>query len=573
MKFTKYCTLLFLCILGLNSCVEKLKFDDTTSTIVLKPALALPIGSVHANMLDLLDYVDTTYITTDSTNAVCVIYNQENIDLNLDFDKFINGETIKESISLINEESFYNILKLFPNDAMVTLPKGEYNFHVNSDYTFGFNTHKEDEIIYIDSAIISSANLNFTLQTRGLTLSESNYLLVTFHFPDFINEELTEDLKHFRITSNTFSIKAELENFKVLFDKLADNNVTRMTADYKYVSDGTATITRDADLQFDVIINTMAANEIYGFVWWKNAIVNENISFDVPQDLFNNKALKESNLLFSNPQIELSLSTNVGIPLELSIKEMYAVADEQKYTAKFEGKDDLSIILNTPEKPFNQATTTVKLDRNNGSLHTLLSVLPEQINLDYSISTPNAYSGIHNQFITRPIEAILDVDVKLPLQFDPKTNFKYKDTLDVDFASMIGEKETLNTINLDTLSIYLDINSTLPANTIVKLYYLDEEDNVLFESVEFGIQSAAVDKEGRVSQATKETLVLSANGENINSVYDTKKIILELSITGYDENSHIYFQSTDAIDIDISAFVKINPTININSLKEEYIEE
>ena len=94
------------------------------------------------------------------------------------------------------------------------------------------------------------------------------------------------------------------------------------------------------------------------------------------------------------------------------------------------------------------------------------------------------------------------------------------------------------------------------------IVYLDENDQIITESKTFKITSAEVDVEGRVANATNETIVLSTNGESINDVLNTKKIILALSLESRDNDSRIYFQTTDAIEIKLSAFIKVKASIS-----------
>jgi hypothetical protein len=45
-------------------------------------------------------------------------------------------------------------------------------------------------------------------------------------------------------------------------------------------------------------------------------------------------------------------------------------------------------------------------------------------------------------------------------------------------------------------------------------------------------------------------------------VLNTKKIILALSLESRDKDSRIYFQTTDAIEIKLSAFIKVKASIS-----------
>ena len=301
-----------------------------------------------------------------------------------------------------------------------------------------------------------------------------------------------------------------------------------------------------------------------GFVWYRDPIDAGNVNYDIPQDIFQNELLINNNLLFTNPEITITTTTNVGLPLRLELKNVYATKGDKIEYAFFNGKKATTRNLNIPKVAFDSATTVIKINREYGSLHTLLSMLPETINLDYSVTTPQEEKiEDHSQFLTLPLLAKLDVQAKIPLQFDPTTNFSYKDTLDADFSSLF-EQEFLNTIDIDTITLYLDVNSALPVNAHLKLYYLDNTNEVISESKRFTIPSAIVDTEGHVITPTQEELTLNTSGEAIKDVYNTKKIILDISINGYDEKSMIYFQSTNAIDIKIGAFVKAGTSITLN---------
>ena len=50
------------------------KLDEVNTDISLNPALALPIGSVHAHMIDLLSFVDSSFVNTDENNGIYIYF-------------------------------------------------------------------------------------------------------------------------------------------------------------------------------------------------------------------------------------------------------------------------------------------------------------------------------------------------------------------------------------------------------------------------------------------------------------------------------------------------------------------
>lgn len=549
---------------ALTGCMTDISFSDLNTDINGGTALALPIGSVHANMSDLLDLVDSTYITADSTNAICILYSQNDIAIDLKFDNIEKSEALVDTIKLRNKECFYEILNSLPADVnSVTLEKGVYKFREESTYEFSFDQEEENsKRIKIDSAIIANATLDVMINAYGCELSESNYLIMTLEYPEILDERYADEFRNIKITANNYSIKKELEHLRFYFTEITGDSPIDLAVNFELVSDGTLTITRDADLQFNMKVEIENTEALFGYFWMKDPITSDKLSYDIPREIIENELLKNSNLLFTNPILELNATTNIGIPISLDIHDVYAVKNGEEYHATFNNNSTLKVEFNRPTQPYDSASTKLILDRDNGSLHTLLSVLPEQINIDYSVSTIYQEESESWHFMTMPIQANVDVMAKVPLQFDPTSNFVYNDTIDADLSSLV-EDGTLENIEIDTVNLYLDIENKLPVNTNLKLVYLDENDQIITESKTFTIQSAEVDAEGRVTNATNETIILSTNGESINDVLNTKKIILALSLESCDENSRIYFQTTDAIDIRLSAFIKVKASISL----------
>lgn len=556
---------IFLLCYTLTSCITDVNISDLNTEINGGTALALPIGSVHANMSDLLDLVDSTVITADSTNAICILYSQNDITLDLEFKNIKKSETLIDTIKLRNKDCFFDILNnLPPTINSVKLDKGSYKFRDETTHELSFNEEVDGEKkIRIDSAIISNATVDLRVRAYGLNLSESNYLLMSLEYPDVLDERYAEEFRNIKITSNEYSLKKELEHLRIYFNEIMGDKPINLATNFELVSDGSLVITREADLQFDMKVDLLNSDALFGYFWLKEPIKSDKLSYDIPREIIENDLLKNSNLLFTNPILELNVTTNIGIPLTLDVHDIYAIKNGEEYHATFNNNSSLNVNFSSPRQPYDSASTTLILDRENGSLHTLLSILPEEINIDYSLSTIYQEERDSWHFITMPTQTNIDITAKIPFQFDPTSNFVYNDTIDANLSSLLDNSILENT-EIDTVNLYLDVECKLPVNTNLKLIYLDENDQIITESNTFKIPSAEVDIEGRVTNATNETIILSTNGEIINDILNTKKVILALSLEGHDENSRIYFQTTDAIDIKLSAFIRAKASISLD---------
>lgn len=552
MNKRKLLSLAVLCSL-LTSCVTNFNLDEVKEDSDLNTSLGFPIGAVHADMVNLLDLVNSEYVTVDSSNAVCIVYD-EYLKLMPQVDTMtFNGKKLAQTINLNKETSLENVFNGMQSNK-ATLPAGNYAFGVQTKYNLDFNRNNPDEIVQVDSGKVERASIDFRVKTEGIELSDDNFLILSFEYTNLFEEEFKHKYENIVIKTNDYSIKDTLTGyFTAHFDPTENGNFLDLDVKFNLVSSGNTTISKDAKIKFETKMHSILGKEAYGFVWFKN-VESGSITYDIPQDIFEKELLKNNNLLFTNPQVEVIATTNAGVPIQFEIDNVYATKGDRVEYASFNGQKNAIVDLQIPSQPYDSAQTIITVDKDFGSLNTLLSMLPETINLDYSIKTPQAERNENLQFVTKPLIANLKCKAKLPLQFDPTSTFAYADTLDIDFSNI--SKDIFNTIEIDTIDLYLDITSALPANTSLKLIYLDENDQQIMESETFTIPSAMVDAEGTVTTPTVETLTLTTTGEAIEDVLNTKKIKFEISLNGYDENSRVYFHITDAIDIKVNTFIK-----------------
>ena len=182
-----------------SGCITDINTNDIKPNLNLGTSLVLPIGNVHADMLYLLNLLDSTYIQSDSANGIYLLYEQKNIDLAVNLDtSFRKGEYLKETLTLRTESCFSDIFNDIPSNIdQVTLPSGSYKFGRETKYDLRFNKNKPEEIIQIDSAVIAQANVDFIIQVDGVELSEENVLMLSFNYPTLLSEEydhLFEDI-------------------------------------------------------------------------------------------------------------------------------------------------------------------------------------------------------------------------------------------------------------------------------------------------------------------------------------------------------------------------------------------
>lgn len=559
----KLLTIILLCGL-LSSCMTDVNLKDVNTDISLNPALALPIGNVHAHIIDLISFVDSTYIKTDSCNGIYAYFSHNQEQMSFPIDEFRHGETLDETLTLSTIPVLHDIFQVMNQIGIESapLPQGQYPFRKETLYHFGFNEYIEGEKdIHINSAIINHAEINFNVEVEGIELDENTYLELSFHFPDLLDEEYANKFENIKITENKYPYHDEMEHFMAHFNITeANSNAVDLVVDFKIVSDGTKEINRNAKIKFQTDIRFMNFDEVYGHLWQKEPYSEENITFEIPKEIFDNDILNNNKLLFSNPSIDIDLHSNIGVPLLICVNKIHYTKDGIFHT--LDCKDKCKFEMEQPNWDGEIHLTKFRFDKTNSPITELLNAFPEKIELEWEVYANDSVRE-HIHYFLNPIIAEMDFNFTLPFQFDPTTHISYKDTIAADL------EETLSTItdvvNIDTLSLYLDIASSLPASATIKLCYLDENNNLLFESKEFAVEAAEVDGEGRVLNPTIQNKEIGFSSNLAKEIISTKNIVFEIALTTRDNNSKLYIQSTDKIDINLSAYAKAKINLTTNS--------
>ncbi len=653
----KMLTALIAIAITLTSCVEKIDLNNMDSSITLNPSLALPIGSVHAYMTDLLSFVDSSYINTDTTNGIYIFFEQDGITVNFEMNQFEKGEKLNETLTIgkieevntafttidqyivnfnakirtikniINTGEITNIdpiekpeLIVLPDEYLnqiaqinknietinkfagqninnlpetlqkpikealkevekeinnidelkpfteVILPETEFSFIQESSYNFGFSQYIEGEKnIRIDSILITTANIDFEIEILGVDFSDGSYLLLNLDFPKLFDEEVENKFKTIKITDNKFIFREELHDAIARLQAINQNDATELAVTFTLVSNGAMKISRDAKILFSTEINAINFKQLYGHIWQKDEFKSGEIAFDIPEGLFTSDLITKNNILLSNPQININFKHNMGIPMLLKIDNFYYEKNGEKFYLNENDKyNSIELEIEKPKEINEFSAKEFKLDNTNSPIAELIQKFPERIGITWHALTPLTENN-DRHFFVNPLVADMDLDVIVPFQFDENTYFTYEDTIEADFEELL--QDIANSINIDTLCLYLDVTSALPATVNAKLCYLDENNKLLYESTSFEIIAAEVDEIGRVKNPTIQTKTIGFSSNLAKEIMDTKNIVFEIGLKSKDEASKIYIQSTDKIDISLSAFAKANINITPNTEK------
>ena len=172
----------------------------------------------------------------------------------------------------------------------------------------------------------------------------------------------------------------------------------------------------------------------------------------------------------------------------LKIDNFYYEKNGEKFYLNENDKyNSIELEIEKPKEINEFSAKEFKLDNTNSPIAELIQKFPERIGITWHALTPLTENN-DRHFFVNPLVADMDLDVIVPFQFDENTYFTYDDTIEADFEELL--QGIANSINIDTLCLYLDITSALPATVSAKLCYLDENNKLLYESTSFEIIAA-----------------------------------------------------------------------------------
>ena len=549
---TAACVLLSGCTdLNLND-VDKLEYN---------PSIAVPLGTVEAKIGQLLESsFDENFVADSATGNCFIVWRQDNIDIEFDMVDFTTGATISKRFDITDYPPFNG--SAIPSGS-ITIPKGNrVSITTDFDYNFDYNEFTEHKNIRVDSMLVGTSQLRCAYNLTDINISPTMPLKIIISFPDI------DDLKNYTIErlvySNTGYFEDDINLYQVEFKD--NTTLTGLSINFEIVSDGGLQLTDNSSIQLTATFQLIKAQAAWGEFKKDGEISRDRITKELPMNLFESSNIINNQLLFTNPQITFDIVSNIGIPLTFTFDSIYATdKDNQRVWADFNGKTAYSMDIEMPDQLYGESKHRFLFDRNNGGTNRLFTITPKDVNYTWSVKTDGTFQKNHlSHFLIDPVKLYMDMEILLPLQLDPTSFFIYEDTLQTDLSSLLGVDTMPNNLSIELLKIYINSKNNMPLNATAEAIFLDENNDEIFRRSDITIPSPKVDNQGAaIAEVTDEQLIQFEESD-IETILQTKQIIIRTIFKGYDDNAMIKIGLQDRVQIKLSIFSKINYTIELN---------
>ena len=437
------------------------------------------------------------------------------------------------------------------------------HFIVNYDYDFVFNETGEESVTRVDSMLVASSELNCQYNLTDINIGYTMPLKMIITFPgiDDLNGYTIERL--ISVVNGQFN--ETVSNYLVYFGN--NQTLTPIEIAFEVISDGTLILSPSSSIELTSQFRLINARVAWGYFFHQGPVSRDNISKELPNEIFDNPHIANNQLLFSNPQINFNIISNIGMPLFFEFSNVYAVGkNNERVYADFNGSTSYTMPIAQPDVMFQTSSQEFLFDRENGQTNRLFEITPQELHYSWAVSTPDYVATediVH--YLVEPIDLRMQMEVILPLQLDPTSYFIYSDTLISDISAMIGMDSLSENMRIEVIKLYLDYTNKMPLNCTATARFMDESMEMIHQYEEITIESAKIDSHGAATEASMGEIIIEIADEDISNILKTKEIILDMKFTGYNEDSKILITTEDKVNIHVSLFAKAGIKIELDN--------
>lgn len=556
------------------SCIQKIDFDQMDKNVSYGTSLVIPVGYSTVTAAEVVAEINNSELVADTDNNLVYFH----IALNEKFstDEFLKVDIQQSSSNAYSLNSMLGTLSL-PNTinaGNVDAANAQLGSLNGGLFDFGLDKYESSQLVRrVDYIKLGSAKLSVNSVVTDITGLSANgaKIRVDLKFPSI--DGLSSRTFTFYADNSTSSTEWTLSNVEVEFLRAhLPRSRTNIDVKYSFIcpSGNTITLGAGANVQTWIEFDNMRVDLVKGWFGESYLIASDTITKDLPTEFFKSEAIANNQLYFHNPIITLNLKHNSGAPLALTVNSITCSNEQgQSVSADFNGSQSVTQSLVRATNIGEESASTIVCDRNYGATNRLFTISkPSKVEYSFSLNFDKAAAAqdlINNvqHFVVRPTYMDLDIDVKLPFKFDPRTNFSRVDTI-----KNINLDSVLNALKVDfeNIELYMVFNNHLPVYGEAKIEFVDANGNVLHELTNVAIQCPSVDADGLVQAALTSEVNVSMESNHTSAIRGTKQIIITYSLKGKTENDRINIRATDWLKATLGVYVKGSIGTHLDSL-------
>jgi len=538
--------ILILLSLSFFSCMSDIELSNISGEISIDPTLVMPMGSVTVNLGDVIaandsdkilstDLAEITYQRADS-----MIFSYPKIDI------AGNIPTVTKSIVLLPSSPFYPV----PIPANTTLP----SVTINQNFDLGINGVGAKE--RIDSIKVSKAVLSVRVSTNVANLDPSKLkVIVTFGNGKLRKLDGTPSVLIVQPTGFNTPEQSTIQNFVI--DVSGGISSIPLKIDLEaQTGSSPILLNQNSKLDIEFSFNKLDWQVLYGEFDMSSLATSVQ---EIPVGL--NTNILNGAFKFSNPQINISAISNVGMKMGFKLDYFKSRSNVSSIYAHFDGKETLTQDFATrPMIPGETVNVNFKtFDRIWGETDKLFEIMPTFFEfkatpfVDITDQTPS--------YLTPDGQIKVYLKTTIPMQFNAGSYYQYADTITnlFDPSSKILGDDVLNKVEKATF--VFTILNYLPVKSILAFRFLDAEGTEVKMSDSFNkkyeIAAGKVSMKGKIIPGTEpQQLTISVTRDELLQIKKANNLEFQVRVEGADVDSKIFFSMSNSLNLKLGLLVK-----------------
>ena len=445
---------------------EEFILNDQLSASGIDPSFAIPLGYTTLNLGDIERAFDSeNFIYNEQEAVFAFVYRQEIARLSASQLGLISSQEIGFDVALSDGQA----------SVLNALPAGQtFEFSYPAEIDLSFENGPEIETVTFNNGalILNLAstlpqNAEGTLSIPALTLNGT-----PLQIPISIS------------ANSTLEIEVDLNNYVLdLTQGGSGFNYLLVNVDLAITSSGAPASGGDG-VSFELTFDFNAFESIYGYLGTPPAYTFLDTQY---VDLFKN--LIDGTLFFAEPRIDLTISNASGIPFEINLSGVFAPENQVETALGGPDLTNIPIIIAAPSP--GMTGTTLHTITSQGTIPSLSTVLQEgPFELLYETNVQiNPLGNVQNWLLDSSYLACT-AELFLPF-YCYADNFAIADTIDLDFASILGNdgEGPIDWQDVKRMQLRLVADNGLPIEMFGQVYFTDSLYNVI-DSLYFDSNSA-----------------------------------------------------------------------------------
>ena len=491
----------------LMACHSDIDLKNVDTTSQLEMGVALPIGSVRAQLGDFVGQIPDLYV--DSAHEGVITLRKSFIDERSYHDFDIKKHISKKDTSL----NVYDALSMggaIDPEGIIIDVDVPITIHFDIPIKLnGINTEVGKE--RLDSAIISNARFSSIIDTSNLPIKWEWIDKVVLDLGNQVcrkagktkvvyekgqaggfGKKFNTDIDNFSISlmkDKTYSIeKNSIVEYAQNVDSIFTFGVDFMITVPKTV--GEIKIKPNALFSYGMEVEFIDYVAIWGYFDPSKDMISKTVKVDLEKELGSLTFLKNANIPFTDPQIDVAVTTKIAGAMMLTGNYVYVLNNEgDSVFASFDGNRKLKFTMNPwmhpdPAKPGsaigNSITDTVHFNKSAeyGLIDRMFGKMPKELGYDFYVDINSKESPQIR--ILPDTKVSIDAICKLPMKFREGLFVDYSDTINdvnlsaVNIDSLVRESQLFDTINAGEVTLYLTALSEIPMTVKAVFQYLDK---------------------------------------------------------------------------------------------------